>query len=111
MIAFFVQLLVTAVLLLVVSNVVRDIEARDFRSTLIAAVVLGIANALVKPLLLFITGPLSILTLGLWLLVVNALMWMLVSFVVPGFQVKNFKAAFFGSLLFAVMNTILSWVF
>lgn len=110
MIAFVVQLLLTTVLLLVVANVVKGIEAKSFGSALAAAVVLGLANALVKPILVWVTGPLTILTLGLWLLVVNALMWMLVSFVVPGFRVRGFGAAFFGSLMFAIMNTFAGWM-
>jgi len=74
---------------------------------LIAAVVLGALNLFLKPILLILTLPITILTLGLFSLVINALLVMLASLVVPGFLVPDFWTA----LLFALVLTVIHWVF
>jgi len=74
---------------------------------LIAAVVLGALNLFLKPILLILTLPINILTLGLFSLVINALLVMLASLVVPGFLVPDFWTA----LLFALVLTVIHWVF
>jgi putative membrane protein len=68
---------------------------------------LGLVNAIVRPILVVLTLPLTILTLGLFLLVINALMLMLVSAVVKGFEVKGFWTALFGSVFIAVLSFLL----
>jgi putative membrane protein len=74
-------------------------------TALIAALVLGIVNALIKPVLVILTLPITLLTLGLFSLVVNALMVMLVSFIVPGFMVSGFLIA----LIFSVVLSVIGW--
>jgi len=66
--------------------------------------VLGIVNALIRPLLVFLTLPITILTLGLFLLVINALLLKLAAALVPGFRVRGFGAAFLGALLLSVFS-------
>lgn len=104
MVAFFVHLVVTALLLIVVSYLIRGVEVKGFGAALVAALVLGLANAFVRPLVVLFTLPATIVTLGLFLLVINALMLMLVSAVVPGFRIRSFGSAFFGSIVLALLN-------
>ena len=74
---------------------------------LIAAVVLGALNLFIRPILLVLTLPINVLTLGLFSLVINALMVMLASYLVPGFAVAGFWTA----LLFALVLSVVNWVF
>jgi len=104
MTGFLVHLLISAGLLLVVAHVVSGIEVRDWVAALLAALVLGIVNAVVRPILVLLTLPLTIVTLGLFLFVVNALMLQLASYFVPGFRVAGFGAALWGSVLLALLN-------
>jgi putative membrane protein len=108
---FVLHIVVTAVLLFVVGRIVPGIEVRDARAALIGALVLGIANAIVRPVLVFLTLPLTILTLGLFLFVVNALMLMLAAALVDGLKVRGFGAALLGSVLLSLLNLAVSIVF
>lgn len=101
---FITHLLISAVLLIVVSFIVKGIEVKNFMSAGIAALVLGVVNAFIKPLVVLLTLPATLLSLGLFLFVINAFMLMLVSVVVPGFKVKGFGSALFGAVLLAVIN-------
>src|SRR5580698_5124476 len=92
-----VHLLVSALLLLLVSHIVSGIHIASFGYALLAALVLGIANFLVRPILM-------ILTLGLFLIVINALMLMLTGAIVPGFHVAGFVPALLGGLLLGLFN-------
>jgi len=107
---FLLQILVTALLLLVVARLVNGIDIEGFGTSLLAALVLGFVNAIVKPLMILLTLPLTILTFGLFLLVINALMLRLAAAVVPGFTVDRFSSAFYGSLLLTIFNILLVWV-
>jgi putative membrane protein len=109
MIAFIVHLLLTAVLLLIVASVIRGIEIKSFGAALIGAFVLGLVNALVRPIMVFLTLPLTLLTFGLFLLVINALMLGLAAAFVPGFRVRGFVPALFGSLLLTVLNLLIEF--
>lgn len=84
------------------------ITVADFPAALITAIGLGIINAVIRPLLLILTLPLNILTLGLLTFVINALMVMLAAQVVPGFGVENFWWALIFSLVVSVINALLS---
>jgi putative membrane protein len=106
MVAFIVHLIVTAVLLLVVAKLVRGVEVKSFGSALIGALVLGVVNALVRPVMVFLTFPITLVTLGLFLFVINALMLWLVSAFVPGIRINGFLPALLGSLLLTVLNLV-----
>ena len=108
---FIAHLLVTAVLLFLLGRIVEGIRVRDAKAALIGALVLGLANAFVRPVLVLLTLPVTILTLGLFLLVVNALMLGLAAWLVDGFEVKGFGAALWGSLVLAVMNFFVGLLF
>jgi len=108
---FLVHILVSAALLFVLGRLVSGIEVRDGKAALFGALVLGVANALVRPLLVLITLPITILTLGLFIFVVNALMLMLAAALVDGFEVRGFKAALWGSVVLGLMNILVGVVF
>lgn len=104
MIAFLVHLLVTAALLLLVANLVRGVQVEGWGAAFLGALVLGLVNALVRPIMVVLTLPLTILTFGLFLLVVNAMMLWLVAALVPGIRVQGFGPALLGSLLLTLLN-------
>lgn len=104
------HILVTAFLLFILGKIVDGIEVRDAKAAVLGALVLGFANALVRPLVVLLTLPATILTLGLFLFVVNALMLMLAAAFVPGFKVKGFGSALWGSVGLAVLNLLLGVV-
>lgn len=103
-----VHLIVSALLLWLVSVFVPGIHISGFGYALLAALVLGLINALVRPILLIVTLPITILTLGLFLIVINALMLMLTGVIVPGFKVDGFGTAVLGGLLLGLFNLIAS---
>ena len=106
LILFILHWAITALSLWLASRVFRGISFADTSSLVISALLLGFANAIVKPLVIVLTLPLTLLTFGLFLLVINALMILLVSALVRGFKVSGFWTAFFASIFIAV----LSWV-
>ena len=108
---FLVHIVVTAGLLMVVAYLVEGIEVKDGKVALLSALTLGLANAVVRPLLVLITFPLTVLTLGLFLIVVNALMLMLAAAIVKGFHIGGLKQALIGSVLLSVLNLAVSVIF
>ena len=111
MIQFAVHLLVTAGLLVVVGKMISGIEVEDATAAFVGALALGFANAVIRPILVALTLPITLLTLGLFLWVVNALMLQLAAAVVPGIKVKGFKVALLGSLWLGVLNLVVSLFF
>jgi len=106
MLTFLAHLILTAALLLLMANLVRGVQVEGWGSALFGAIVLGIVNAVVRPLMVFFTLPLTILTFGLFLLVVNALMLWLVAALVPGIRVQGFGPALLGSLVLTLLNFV-----
>ena len=84
----------------------RACRFRTGNPPLIAALVLGLVNAVIRPILVMLTLPVTILTLGLFLLVINALLFWAVASLIPGFNVGGFGAAFIGALLY----TVITWL-
>ncbi len=111
MIEFALHLIVSAVLLSVVGYVVSGIEVEDGAAAMIGALVLGFANAFIRPILVLLTLPISFLTLGLFVWVVNAFMLKLTAAFVPGFKVEGFWAAMVGSLFLGILNLAVSALF
>ena len=105
-----VHLVITALLLVLVSHFVPGIQVGGFGYALLAAFVLGIVNGIIRPLLILITLPATLLTLGLFLFVINALMLMLTGAIVPGFTVTGFVPAIYGGFLLALFNLVASSV-
>jgi putative membrane protein len=107
---FFIRLIINMVSILVIAYLFpKVIRVDGFWAALIAALLLGIVNALVRPILVLLTLPLTILTLGLFLLVVNGLLLGLVAALVPGFHVNGFWGAVLGSILISIVSWVLSW--
>ncbi len=96
--------IINAIALLIVANVVPGFQVSSFYTALIVALVLGLANAVVRPILLILTLPITVVTLGLFVFVVNALMILLVSTVVKGFIVTGFAPAFLAGLLLSIIS-------
>lgn len=99
---------VTALSLWVASHVFRGIKFSSSGAVLVAALLLGFANAWIKPILTVLTLPLTLLTLGFFLLVINALMILLVAKLVNGFKVTGFWTALFASIFVSVLSMILA---
>jgi putative membrane protein len=104
---FLAHLIVSAALLLLIASLVPRIQIEGGISALLAALVLGFVNAIVRPVAILLTLPLTIVTFGLFLLVVNAAMLKLTALLVPGFRVKGFFPAVVGSLLLTLLNIVL----
>jgi len=104
---FLVHWAITSVSLWVASHLFRGIKFVDTSSLVVSALLLGFANAIVKPLLVVLTLPLTVLSFGFFLLVINALMVLLVSRLVRGFSVSGFWTAFFVSIFIAVFSFVL----
>lgn len=100
------QWILNAVALSIVSVVVRGVIVENFFSALIAVVVIGLVNTILKPVLVLLTLPITILTLGLFRFVLNALLFMLVGSITPGLQIVGFGSALLGSLLFTLITMI-----
>jgi putative membrane protein len=108
--AIIVHVLVTAFLLFVLAQLIEGFEVRSGKAAIFGAIMLGLANAFVRPILVVLTLPVTILTLGLFLLVVNALMLMLAAAVVDGFEIEGFGPALMGSVGLAVLNYLVGVV-
>jgi len=102
--------LLSALAVWIVSQVVPGIHVNSVSTALIAALVIGLVNATVGLLIKVLTFPLTILTLGLFWLVINALMLELASKIVSGFEVRNFLSAFIGAIALSIVNSILHWL-
>jgi putative membrane protein len=100
----------SAVAIWIVSRVVPGFVVSGPMAALIAAVVIGLVNATLGLFLKVITFPLTLLTLGLFWLVINAAMLELASAFVPGFRVANFASAFWGAIVLALVNMLLKWM-
>jgi putative membrane protein len=100
----------SAVAVWIVAQVVPGVHVSGAMAALIAALAIGFINATIGALLKIITFPLTLLTLGLFWLVINALMLELASAVVPGFQVRGFVAAFIGAIVLSLVNLVLKGI-
>ncbi len=100
--------ILNAVALLIVAYVLPGITVASFGSALIAAVILGLLNALVKPVLLVLTLPITVVTLGLFLFVLNALVFWLAGSIIKGFTVNGFWWAVLGAIVYSLVSGFLS---
>jgi putative membrane protein len=100
--------LVNALALIAVAYLMPSISISSFTSALIAALILGLVNAIIRPVLVLLTLPVTVLTLGLWIFVINGLLFWFVGSFVPGFVVHGFWAGVIGSILFSIVSWLLS---
>jgi putative membrane protein len=108
---FLVHWAITALSLWVASHLFSGIKFESTGALVVSALLLGFANAIVKPLLILLTLPLTLLTFGLFLLVINALMILLVSALVRGFKVSGFWTALFASIFISLLSIVLGALF
>ncbi|OGH06739.1 MAG: hypothetical protein A2171_01750 [Candidatus Levybacteria bacterium RBG_13_35_9] len=106
MVSVLINWIVSAMVIFSIAYILPGVRVAEFTTALVVALVLGIINALLKPILLILTLPINILTLGLFTFVLNAFLILLVSYIVPSFKVDSFFAA----LIFAIVLSIASTV-
>ncbi len=111
MTAFLIRWLVTTIAVFAAEKIIPGIHCHSAGALLGASLLLGIINAFVRPILLLLSIPFIILTMGLFILLVNALMLMLVAQIIPSFAVDGFWSAFFGSIVISFVSWILSSFF
>jgi len=99
--------LLLAAALLLVAHLYPGVQVTSFTSAMIAALVLGLLNALLRPILVLLTLPVTVLTLGLFLFVINALMFYFAASLLDGFHVTGFVAALIGSLLYSLCGLVI----
>ena len=102
--------LLNALALLGVAYLVPDIHVSNFMSALIAAAVIGLANMLIKPILLILTLPVTIITLGLFIFVINGILFWIAGYFLQGFDVKSITAGIIGAIVYSIISWILSAV-
>ncbi|MDQ7784419.1 MAG: phage holin family protein [Desulfomonilaceae bacterium] len=102
--------LVTTLAVVLVPYVVSGVTIEGTGAALLAGAILGILNALVRPILIILTLPLSIVTLGLFVLVINALMFQLAGAIVPGLHVASFWSALFASIIVSIVSWLANWI-
>lgn len=102
-----VKWLLSATALLAVAHLYSGVEVQSFVAALVAALVIGLFNIFLRPLLILLTLPVTLLTLGLFLFIINALLFWAAAHVLEGFQVRGFAAALLGSLLYSVFGLLI----
>ncbi len=105
------SLILNAVALLVADWLLDGIHISGVMWALLAAIVLGAVNTLIRPVLIMVTLPLTVVTLGLFIFVINALAFALAAFLVPGFQVYSFGGAFWGAIITSLVSWVLNQIF
>ena len=105
---FLVRWIISSLSIFIVAHIVKGIEVSSTATVLVIALVLGIVNAFLRPLVLLITLPINIVTLGVFTLFINGAMFFLVSKIVKGFVITGFWPAFWGYILFSIISFLLS---
>ena len=100
--------IINALTLLLISHLFPSVKVAGFGTALITALVLGLVNAVIRPILILITLPINILTLGLFTFVINGLLFWFVASFVKGFDVGGFWSAFWGALAYSIISFIIS---
>jgi len=108
MIRLLVVWLINAVALIAVAYLMPSIQVSSFGAALVAALVLGLINAVVRPVLVLLTLPVTVLTLGLFIFVLNGLLFWMVGAWLEGFEVGGFWSGVFGSIVFSLVSWLLS---
>jgi putative membrane protein len=106
--SFLLQWLVSGVAIIITAYLLPGVAVEGFLAALVTALILGLINAVIRPILILLTLPLNILTLGLFTLVINALLVMLAATIVPGFAVHGFWWALMFGIVLAIVNFALS---
>jgi len=108
MIGFFLRWSMNLLALMVAASLIDGIKIKTIGMGILAAGILGVVNAIIRPVVLLLTLPINILSLGLFTLVINALMLKIVADLVPGFTIESFRAAFWGALVISLVSWLLN---
>lgn len=103
-----IHLLISALSVFIAPYILSGVHVQDFPTAIIVAIVMGIVNTMIKPIILLFTLPLTIITLGLFTFVVNGLLVLLVSYFVPGFKVDGFFWAILFGLVVSLISSLLN---
>ncbi|KIX20901.1 membrane protein [Flavobacterium sp. 316] len=106
-----VRLLITTILVVIIGNFLPGIEVTNYKTAIAVAIVLGLLNVFLKPLLVLLTIPVTIITLGLFLLVINACIILIGDYFIDGFHVAGFWSAFLFSIILSIGQSILNSIF
>lgn len=106
LISFIVRLILNALALLAIAYLVPGFDVTNFYSALMVALILGLVNAIIKPILIILTLPITIITLGLFIFVINIFLLWFVSTIVKGFTIETLSAAVIGWLLYSIFGLI-----
>lgn len=107
---FLIRWLINTLALLIAAYIVPGVSFSGFWSALVAALIFGLINAIIRPIMVILTLPVNIVTLGLFTLVINALMFWLTASIVKGFTVTGFWPAFFGALVYWIIIMLVSLI-
>ena len=102
--------LALALSIMFVGWIIPGITISSFLTALIASIVIALVNIVIKPILVFLTLPINILTLGLFILVINALLFMFVAYLIPGVEVDGFWSAFWGAIILSILSIGITWL-
>jgi putative membrane protein len=107
MIQLIVKWVINGLALFIVSKILPGFQIENFSTALVAVVIIGLVNVFIKPVLLLLTLPINILSLGLFTFVINALLLLLAAAVTPGFKIDGLLTALLGSILLTIISTVL----
>jgi putative membrane protein len=107
---FLIRWFILTLAIFIVANVFHLIYIENFTALVLASLILGILNAILRPILIFLTLPINILSLGLFVLVINAFILVIVSMMVGGFEIGSFWKAFLAALLITIFSAILNYM-
>lgn len=108
--ALIIRLLINTLAIYIASLIIPGVQLGGLQSAVVVAIVLGVINAVVRPVLLLLTLPINFLTLGLFTFFVNALMVLLTSYIVEGFDVASLLPALLFSILISLVSSVLTWI-
>lgn len=100
--------LLFAISLLFIAWLIPGITIENFNAALLASFIIGLVNVFIRPIFVVITIPITIITLGLFIFIINALLFGLVAYLVPGFEVDGFLSALLGSILLSIISTFIN---
>lgn len=105
---FILRSVLNALALFILPGLLSGLQIDSYPSAFFAAILLGLINALIRPFLILITLPITLLTLGVFTLIINALLFWLVTWLIPGIQISSFWTAFWGAIFYSILTWLVS---
>lgn len=105
------SILINSIAVYITAKVLEGVNIKDFVTAIVVAIALALVNTFIKPVIVFLTLPVTVITLGLFILVINALMIMLVDSLMKDFKVRSFGWALLFGIVLSVVNALLFWIF